>query len=238
MSEQIGSGIEVCIVEDDEDLREEISLALRRMGFGVRALAGSRDLYLALLQAPCDVLVLDLNLPGEDGFTIIERLRGLLSAGILVLTARSGTDDLVRCLTSGADAYLVKPVDFRELAANIVSLSRRVREAHPSSAPAMPTVLTWQLAGDGWSLVGPQGRRVALTASERILLQLLFEQANTAVRRDVIISALGHQPDYYLDHRLDMLVSRLRRKVQEAVGTPLPLKAVRGVGFMLSPREH
>lgn len=236
MSEQIGSGIEVCIVEDDEDLREEISLALRRMGFGVRALAGSRDLYLALLQAPCDVLVLDLNLPGEDGFTIIERLKGLLSAGILVLTARSGTDDLVRCLTSGADAYLVKPVDFRELAANVISLSRRVRESAP--AVAAPPAPGWRLAGDGWSLVGPAGRRVALTASERILLQLLFEQANTAVRRDVIISALGHQPDYYLDHRLDMLVSRLRRKVQEAIGTPLPLKAVRGVGFMLSPREY
>ncbi len=234
MSELVGSGIAVCIVEDDEGLRDQASEALERMGFAVRAYADARGLYLGLLQAPCDVLVLDLNLRGEDGFTIVEQLRGVCSTGIVILTARDDVDMLVHCLTNGADAYLVKPVDFRQLAATLVSLARRL--GRRQTGTAQPS--DWQLAGDGWTLVAPDGQQLGLTASERSLLGELFGQANTAVRRDAIIAALGHHSDYYLDHRLDMLISRLRRKVNEAIGIPLPLKAVRGIGFMLSLRTR
>lgn len=234
MVEAVGSGIEICIVEDDESLRQAIAQALRGMGFGVRGFADSRGLYLGLLQAPCDVLLLDLNLAGEDGFTIVEQLRGVCSPGIVILTARDDADMLVHCLTNGADAYLVKPVDFRQLAATLVSLARRLGRGQTGTAQPSD----WQLAGDGWTLVAPDGKQLGLTASERALLGELFGQANTAVRRDAIIAALGHHPDYYLDHRLDMLISRLRRKVNEAIGIPLPLKAVRGIGFMLSLRTR
>lgn len=233
MSELIGSGIAVCVVDDDEYLREQMVMALQRMGFGARGYADARGLYLGLLQAPCDVLVLDLNLKGEDGFAIVEQLHGVLSPGILVLTACDDLDTQVRCLTNGADAYLVKPVDFRQLAATLISLSRRVRNPAEGRSDAGTD---WRLAGEGWVLVAPDGQRVDLTASERELLGILFDNANTAVRRDAIIVALGHHPDYYLGHRLDMLVSRLRRKVSEELGVSLPLKAVRGIGFLLSLR--
>ena len=234
MSKSIGKGVAVCIVEDDEGVREHVALALSRMDFSVRSYADARELYLGLLKAPCDVLILDLDLAGEDGFGIVEQLRGVTSPGILILTACDDPDTMERCLLKGADAYLVKPVEPRLLAATLISISRRTQ----GLAAGAGRSTDWRLVGDGWTLVAPDGQQVDLTVSERTLLGLLFERANTAVQRDAITRALGHQPDYYLDHRLDMLVSRLRRKVSDALGTPLPLRAVRGIGFMLSLRSR
>ena len=229
----LGSGIETCIVASDRALRTHGADALRSMGFGVRAFEDSRGLYLGLLRATCDVLVLDVELAGEDARTIIKELKGLLGIGIIALTASNATADLMTCLGAGADICLVKPLDYRELAANMVGLSYRVGDArHRGTAQS---ARTWRLTDDGWVLVAPQRARVPLTASERILLQLLFDRANTAISRSTVIEALGHHPDYYLDHRLDMVVSRLRRKVIDTAGLPLPLKAVRGVGYLMTP---
>jgi DNA-binding response OmpR family regulator len=232
----IGQGIEVCLVEDDEDLRNVTLQALEGMGFRLRGFPDARSLYLGLLQAPCQILVLDLGLPDEDGLSVVRQLRDLKPLGILVLTSRSGTEDQVSCLLEGADSYMVKPVDFRQLAANIVSLHRRLSSGPAGDEPGARRY-AWSLRDEAWTLAAPNGRRVDLTASERILLQRLFDTINAPLSRSDLIQALGHDTEYYLDHRLDMLISRLRRKVRETIGLPLPLKAVRSVGFVLTLSE-
>lgn len=233
--------IALALVEDDEDLREEIVEALVDHGFDVRGFPASRELYLGLMQRPCDIAILDIGLPGEDGFSIMEHLRAATQAGIIMLTARGQTGDRVRALRGGADIYLVKPVDIEELAANIVSLARRLNKV-PDKAPApveQPGEKTgtafWRLSSDSWVLLSPGGGKVQLSTSERTVLEALMHQAGATVSRETLVTALGHHPDDVFSNRLDMLISRLRRKVQQATGEPLPLRSVRGAGFSLAP---
>lgn len=226
----VNADISVCIVEDDQDLREEVVQSLAEYGFDVRGFPGSRELYLGLLRRPCDVAILDVGLPGEDGFSIMEHLRATAVMGIIMLTARGQISDRVRALMGGADVYLVKPVDMAELVANVVSLGRRVRRIENQG---QDTRDGWQISTDGWLLTSPSGTAVTLSSSERALLNILAQRPGTTIPRETLIKALGYHPDDVLSNRLDMLVSRLRRKISQTTGEKLPLHAVRGIGFSL-----
>ncbi|GBG04071.1 protein petR [Azospira sp. I13] len=229
--------LEICVVEDEEDLREEIVGALQDAGFGVRGFPGSRELYASLLATPCNIVILDIGLPGEDGFSIAERLHGLGSMGIIMLTARGQTEDRVRALMGGADAYMVKPVDLRELLAVIGSLARRMQfgSVTESGVAGQDNVArAWAMSADGWTLFDPEGNSIPLTSQERAFLQCLWQRAGEAVSREDLAVAMGGDPYEYDFHRLDTLVSRLRRKAADA-GLALPLRAVRGTGYLFLP---
>jgi DNA-binding response OmpR family regulator len=226
--------ISVCTVEDDDDLREEIIVALELRGFTVRGFSCSRDFYKGQLQAPCDIIILDIGLPGEDGIAVAEFLHETSHAGIIMLTGHNQVEERVRALLGGADTYLVKPVDFDELAANILSLARRVSKTNPGRAENdAETGLGWRLSINTWSLLAPDGTQVALTLAEHKLMAALFSTPGLTVTREALVNALGHRSDYYYSHRLDMLISRLRRKVFDATAETLPLRVVRGVGFVI-----
>ncbi len=207
--------LEICVVEDEVDFREEIVEALREAGFGVRDFPGSRELYAALLVAPSDIIILDVGLPGEDGFSIAERLRGVGGMGIVMLTARGRIEDRVRGLSEGADAYLVKPVDLRELLAVVHSLARRLRiDSLPDAGAAPPCdgkavslgeTGIWSMSADGWTLFDPTGRSIPLTAQERAFLQCLWARTGQAVSREDLALALGGDPYEYDFHRLEHL---------------------------------
>jgi two-component system, OmpR family, response regulator PhoP len=224
--------ITIFIVEDDEDLRQVMTVALTDYGFEVRGFPGSREFYRELVNQPCDIVLLDINLPGEDGFSIMEHLRVGSDVGIIMLTARDGQEDRVKALTRGADIYLTKPAQLEELVANIVSLSRRL---HSKNGVVPGNDGGWRFSLDGWSLLSPDGKYLLLTASERVVLEVLLRRRNEVVSRDELIDALGHKNDYFLDNRLDMLVSRLRRKIQHSTGTRFPLRTIRGTGFSFLP---
>lgn len=237
MSESAGANIEglsLCYVEDDAEQREVVTRALREHGFEVCAYPASRELYLGLLRSPCDIAILDVGLPGEDGFTVAANLRRNSDIGIIILTAYGDTDDRVQGLMGGADAYLVKPVEIRELIATVHSVGRRIGRGSATDTVA-GSCGGWRMTLDNWCLVAPNGTQVPLSASERSVLEVLMREPERPVSREGLIVALGHDPEYYLPHRLDMLISRLRRKVLTQTNTALPLKAVRGVGFAFSP---
>lgn len=224
--------ISICIVEDDDDLRQIMIVALTDFGFEVRGYRGSREFYRDLLNNPCDIVLLDINLPGEDGFSIMENLRTGSDVGIIMLTARNQDEDRVRALTRGADIYLTKPVQLEALAANIVSLARRLQGKNVS---LRGVETAWRLSADGWSLHSPGGKSVLLTTSERTILEVLLRRPNVAVSREELVSALGHSSDYFLNNRMDMLMSRLRRKIFDHTGCHMPLRTVRGIGFSFIP---
>lgn len=238
MNEPDTSALRIAVLEGDALLRERILLPrLREHGFEVTGLATAAALRALLATTAPDIVVLDVALPDDDGFSVAQLLRHQHPAlGVVMLTGRHNSHDRIRGLVDGADAYLVKPVEVGVLAATLHSLGRRLgagAAARGGSGRAGPA--RWRLDASGWRLLAPDGRAVALTKSERPLLHRLYGDAGEVVARDVLIAALTADVHAFDTHRLDSLIHRLRRKVIEACGTPLPLTAVHGEGYVFTP---
>lgn len=228
--------INVIVVEDDPDLCGSIVRYLSLVGMSVQRAGSGEELDAVMAGFTPDLLVLDVNLPGEDGFSIASRLRSKSKMGIVMLTARGQLDDRVLGLTAGADAYLVKPVQFRELEAVIHSLTRRMREAQPEDKlePREESHRAWGFDAASWSLITPAGCQVPLTNAEYRVLQTLTLEPGASVSREDIASALGKSVGGYDDRSIDAVMARLRRKVQTATGEALPIRAVRSVGYVFA----
>ncbi|MBI3444840.1 MAG: response regulator transcription factor [Magnetospirillum sp.] len=224
--------INVMVVEDDPDLCGSVCRYLSLVGMNVQRAASGAEMDALLKDFPADLMVLDVNLPGEDGFSIAARLRSASKVGIIMLTARGQLDDRVLGLTAGADAYLVKPVQFRELEAVIHSLTRRLGEspAEEKRDSREENPQTWGFDAPSWSLITPGGHRVPLTNAEYRVLQTL----TASVARDDIAAALGKSVGGYDDRSIDAVMARLRRKVNTATGENLPIRAVRSVGYVFA----
>lgn len=230
----------IIVVEDETDLRDDLVEYLDRCGFDVQGAASGVELDRLLDGNAADVIVLDINLPDEDGFSVARRVRATSQAAIIMLTARSGLIDRVIGLELGADVYLVKPVDFREIEAQIKALVRRInRGAGPSagaaasqaSAAVAETKKSWQFDDVEWRIQPPEGPAVPLTATEYKFLSLLVVAPGEPVsRQDISIALTGRDWDPY-SRSIDSLVRRLRIKVEERTGCPLPVQAVHGVGY-------
>lgn len=223
----------VAVLEDDAALRDDILLpGLAACGFEVEGFERSGELYRSMLVAPFDVVLLDIGLPGEDGLSVARHLRASSRVGIAVLSGRGDAQERIRGLCEAVDIWLSKPVDIAIVAASLGSLVRRMRMAAPPSTAAAGR--GWRFDAGGWRLHAPSGRAVELSRSERCVLQKLFAANGEPVSRDALIVELGESLDTFDAHRLEMLVHRMRRKVAEALGEPLPLRSVRGRGYVLT----
>lgn len=222
--------LHVALLEDDDVLRDRVLLpGLLRHGFDVTPLRTIAALTEAMRSTLFDLVMLDIGLPDGDGFTLTQQLQNaVIQPGIVILSGRGDAPDRVRGLNEGADAYLVKPVEIEMLAATLFSVARRLRRsAFPGGE--------WLLQDDGWCLFAPHGEAIALTASERRVLQQLWECRGQLVAKNALLSALSGDLGSEVDpHRLDALLHRLRQKVQQRVGIPFPLKSVRGEGYLLT----
>ncbi|MBP2310812.1 response regulator transcription factor [Azospirillum soli] len=240
------AAVTIVVVEDEASLRRDMVEYLRGCGFDAVPAKDGRELDDCLAAKAASVVILDVNLPGEDGFKIASRLRETPGIGIIMVTARGSTVDRVVGLEIGADAYLVKPVEMRELEAQVKALLRRLESiAAPPCAPAVtaPAVAGvgasgdeagWVLDATDWLLTSPVGVRISLTSMEMKLASLLAAQARQPATRDQISMALyGRRwnPD---DRSIDTVVGRLRHKIEGAIGGPAPLKSVHGVGYVFS----
>lgn len=223
------SGLRIALLEDDAMLRDRILLpGLANFGFDISGLATAAGLREAMQSTVFDIVVLDVGLPDADGFSLAGELRAKHpDIGIIMLTGRGETPDRVRGLSQGADAYLSKPVEIELLAATLHSLSRRLRDA-----PAPALAKHWHLDAGGWCLVSPSGSTIALTKTERRVIDRLTQTPGQLVTREELIAALTTNVHDFDPHRLDSLIHRLRRKVA-ACGEPLPLTAVHGEGYVL-----
>lgn len=231
----------IAIVEDESHLLGDLVEYLSGCGHEVEGCADGVALDAALTRGPIDILILDINLPGEGGFSIAGRLRAKSDIGIIMLTARGLNVDRVVGLEIGADVYLVKPVELRELEAQVRSLARRLKltpqpgQTPPAAAivsPAPPTSATdWAFDQLSWTLISPEGRTVKLTGNERVFIALLVSRPGEPVSRDEIFRALGKRGWDPADRSVDSMVRRLRAKGAEAVGQPLPIESVHGIGY-------
>lgn len=220
--------IRIGLVEDNLDYRAEVAFHLRRAGFEIALESDGVGIDAQLVDCPCDLLMLDMGLPGEDGLVIARRLRrqqpGL---GIVMLTARGSLDDRLSGLEEGADAYLVKPIDMRELVSTLHSVQRRLTVAAPPDE-------AWSLIPNTLSIGSPSGELVALTATEMDLLKCLAEAAPEPVSRETLGAAMGHpEPDFDY-RRLEVAFSRLRKKLEAALAGESPIRSARGRGYVFA----
>ena len=214
------------IVEDDAQLREALADLLRQSGFDVHAFSQGDQAFSALLCRSYDLAIVDLGLPGMDGLALVRSLRRQLRAlPILVVTARDGLDERVGGLDAGADDYLVKPFELRELEARVRALLRR----HYADRKARIRIGALELSpGEPRVLLG--GGAVDLPAGEFALLEVLALRAGRVVRREELADRLGRGADAPSDSAIDMCMHRLRRRL-----APLGLKVrtLRGFGYLL-----
>lgn len=221
--------IRVAMVEDDADLLDEASFSLRHEGFDVAACASGRELDELLRRESVDVAVLDIGLPGEDGLAIARRLRrDHPQCGIVMLTARAEVADRIAGMEEGADAYLAKPADFRELALVVRAVARRVA---PAESPGASGLI---LAVRDEALTLPGGARVELTRSETLVLSRLARAPGQQATRSQLAEALGARYADYDPRRLEAVISRLRKKLALAGLDGDALRAVRHAGYLFA----
>jgi two-component system OmpR family response regulator len=225
--------LRLIVVEDDTDLREEIVAFLQARHMIVRAAESGEQLRQALAVEECDIVILDLGLPGEDGLAVAAGLRAYENMAVIMMTARGRVEERITGLTVGADMYLVKPVDLRELEAAVRAVSRRLRPSVEAKPDRRPDSGFWTFDPIAWTLAAPQGSVVQLTAAEVGFIGALTANPGTPVPRRTIASALGAAAADD-DRRLDALVRRLRRKVEDEVGDSLPVQAAHAFGYVFN----
>jgi len=226
----------VLLIEDDAAVRDGLRLALSRQGHTVAAAeSGEQGLeHLAGAEAPVDVVVLDLMLPGMDGFEVCRRIRATGDLPIIMLTARSDDMDVVAGLEAGADDYVVKPVQARVLEARIRAVLRRMGDG-PRSAQA-PAERHGALAIDRDGLVvSKNGEPISLAPTElRLLLELSRAPGRVQSRQQLLETVWEH--GYLGDSRLvDACVQRLRGKIEDDPAAPVYVQTVRGFGYRFGP---
>lgn len=224
----------ILVVEDDIGVREDVLIpGLKDAGFNAVGAGSAAEAYRCMLTQDFSVFVLDIDLPGESGLAIAKHLRTVTEAGI-VLTGHKRESDHIYGLDVGADVCITKPIDIDMLTATVRSLLRRLDRLNTLRATERPAP-SWRFEMQDWNLASPRGVKVRLTHAERLLIDMLAASPGETVPRDTIISRLARDIHDFDPHRLEMLVHRLRRKVLSATSEPLPLNAVRGIGYVLLP---
>lgn len=222
---------DIVVVDDDASIRDAIADCLRQHGYQVRVAAGAHALDALLARQPTDLIVLDWMMPGEDGLSVCRRLQGT-GTPILMLSAMGSTPDRVIGLEMGADDYLAKPFDPRELLARVRALLRRARTA---AAPAVAATLHfagWQLWPDEHRLLAPDTREVGLTRGEFALLRALAERPGRVLGREALLRLTRGEDSDPFDRAVDLAISRLRRKLGQAgEGGEALIQTLRGEGY-------
>lgn len=225
---------DILIVEDDREVGDLVKAFLVKEGFDVRLARTGGEMDHALLERHADLIILDLMLPGEDGLSICRRLRARSNVPILILTAKGDDIDKIIGLELGADDYMAKPFNPRELLARIRSILRR-------AAPAMVN------GGDGERLrfgqfvldlgarrIFREGAELQLSTGDFDLLSVLIRHPQRLLSRDQLMDMTRGRSWEAFDRSIDVAMSRLRRKLEDDASQPAYIKTVRNVGYMLA----
>jgi two-component system phosphate regulon response regulator OmpR len=230
----------IVVVEDEATQRHLLVDYLARQNFRVSGVTGGADLRKLVERDRPALVLLDVGLPGEDGFTIARWLRERSARiGIIMVTAASDTVDRVVGLETGADDYIAKPFDPRELLARVKSVLRRTTGAAPPTAGPRIRMGCRVLDLEKRVLVDPtNGTEEALTASEFDLLKIFAEHPNKPLQRDWLLEVTAHRDMEPFDRAIDLRITRLRRKVEFDPAHPNAIRTIRGVGYMFVPPTH
>jgi two-component system phosphate regulon response regulator OmpR len=229
----------IAVVDDETEIRESIGEYLSMHGFRVSQADGAAALRrLVGKNDPVDLVLLDIRMPGEDGLSVARWLREHAKTGIIMLTASGDTVDRITGLEVGADDYIAKPFDLRELLARVRSVLRRV--AGMATKPTMPDQVRFgrfilNLAGNNLST--EEGDSIALTSMEFDLLKAFATHPNRVLSRDQLLDLAHGRGAEPFDRSIDIRITRLRRKIETDPDHPQIIKTIRGAGYMFAPDE-
>jgi DNA-binding response OmpR family regulator len=235
----------IIIVDDEAPAREMVGDYLRMHGFTVTLCDGGRSLRTAISAGLPDLVVLDLNMPEEDGLSIIRDLKQRTNVPVIMLTATASPIDRVVGLELGADDYFSKPCELRELMARIRSLMRRTTPAKPATTPAAaqakPAVDTRVRFGTKWLDLEAQALRDdddnehPLTASEFGLLKVFAANPKRVLSRERLLELANARDAEAFDRAVDLRIMRIRRKIEPDPSKPSVIRTIRGGGYLFSP---
>ncbi len=218
--------LDIAVVEDHDDLRGAMADALSSQGHNVTAVVDAESFFELAGKTSLDLVIVDLNLPGEDGLSLTKRLRQVHSTlGIIIVSARGLVQEKTKGYESGADIYLTKPVALQELVAAVGSLAHRVKAAD--------VTVTGCLRFAQLELVGPAGKTVALPWHEAVLLRTLMLAKDRQVEYWQLIQAMGKNVDVYTKSALELVVVRLRKRMTGVGFETAVITAVRNKGYRL-----
>jgi len=232
----------VLVVDDDQSVREVLAEYLGGHGYEVVQADRGTAMREAVEASLPDVVLLDLNLPGEDGLSLARFLRERYDVGIIIVTGATGVADRVAGLEIGADDYVMKPFELRELLARIKSVLRRMQARAPAAATAgaaKPSarfaVGACTLDRSSHQLFAADGHEIPLTAMEFDLLKVFLEHPNQVLTRDQLLTLTRNREWEPFDRSIDIRIARLRRKVEADPDKPQAIRTVRGAGYVFAP---
>jgi two-component system phosphate regulon response regulator OmpR len=228
----------VLIVDDDDAIRRVVAEYLSSHDYQVAAAEGGEAMRAALQVSVPDVVLLDLGLPGEDGLALARFLRERYSVGIIMITGASETVDRIVGLEVGADDYIGKPFDLRELRARIKSVMRRLQPsaaAQPAGETARVAIGRCALDLAARQLYDRDGAEIPITAMEFDLLKAFIDHPNQVLSRDRLLTLTRNREWEPFDRSIDIRITRLRRKIEDDPENPRSIRTVRGAGYMYVP---
>ena len=227
----------IVVVDDDEDVRSTVAEYLRRNGLSVSEADGGAALRELMATRPIDLALLDINMPGDDGLTLAREIRGLGDAGIIMLTAKSDDIDRIVGLEIGADDYVTKPFNPRELLARIRSVLRRARSGGnvPATMGREVQMGKCRLNLDSRKLYHPDGSEQPITSMEFDLLATFAAHPGRVLSRDQLLDLAHNKEMEAFDRSIDTRITRLRRKIEPDPSKPDCLRTVRGAGYIYQP---
>ena len=246
-SARVNPALHIAVLDDEVDISQLLANYLRSHGYRVTSVHDGRSLMELMPADPPALVLLDLGLPGEDGFSIARQLREHWRCGLIIVTGRGDSVDKVVGLEVGADDYVTKPFDLRELLARVKAVLRRLSptdmpsETLPQGLAALGTPRSklrfadWELDTAARCLTNPLGVDVALTSGEFDLLRIFAEHAGRVLSRDFLLEQTRGREAGPFDRTIDVQVGRLRKKLEADVEDPRIIKSVRGAGYVMVP---
>jgi len=230
----------ILIVEDDREIRESVCDYLSGHGYACSQAGDGKAMRAAIAEGAPNLVLLDLRLPGEDGLSLARWLRDNHDVAIIMVTAAGEVVDRVVGLEVGADDYLAKPFDLRELLARVKSVLRRgapkgEKRSDGKAATKRVAIGACQLDLDTHQLIGREGEEIPLTGMEFDLLRVFAEHPNRVLSRDQLLTLTRNREWEPFDRSIDIRIARLRRKIEADPEKPRTIKTVRGAGYIFIP---
>lgn len=226
----------ILVVDDDDELRQLLQTYLGEQGYAVQTVPDGAAMRALMSTQSFDLVILDVMLPGEDGLSLCRELRARSRIPILMLTARGDELDRIIGLEMGADDYLPKPFHPRELLARLRSILRRVQDASGEGPARELHFAGWTLDLGARHLLGADGVAVPLSSGEFRLLQALAENATRVLSRDRLMDVLSGREAGPFDRSVDVMISRLRRRLGDDGREPEIIKTVRNEGYLFAAK--
>lgn len=230
----------ILVVDDDREIRQMVADYLQKNGLRASVVADGKEMRAVLETNAIDLIVLDLMMPGEDGLVLCRNLRASKhrSIPVVMLTARDDATDRIIGLEMGADDYVVKPFSARELLARINAVIRRTRMLPPNlqitEASRLLAFGQWRLDTTARHLLDSEGTAVALSGAEFRLLRVFLDHPQRVLNRDQLLNLTQGRDAEHFDRSIDLLVSRLRQRLQDDPREPAYIKTVRSEGYVFS----